>query len=277
MEINNKKKVIISGATGFIGRHLVPILLNNGYCVIALARNITKAQKFSWFKNVKFISYDLSNKSDYENLEGAYGLIHLAWQGLHNYDSLVHYQKNLPNSIRFVNSLVSKGVKKILVSGTCSEYGSKSGPISSNVVTSPITDYAKAKDDLRKKLEILAVNKDFDFQWARIFYLFGSGQNEKSLLSQLDRAIENNEKEFNMSAGEQLRDYLPVEEVAKQLFELYKSEKTGVHNICSGKPVSVKTLVNRHLKKRNSKININFGYFPYLEHEPMEFWGIKNF
>ena len=53
-----------------------------------------------------------------------------------------------------------------MVSGTCSEYGSKSGPISSNVVTSPITDYAKAKDDLRKKLEILAVNKDFDFQWA---------------------------------------------------------------------------------------------------------------
>ena len=60
-----------------------------------------------------------------------------------------------------------------------------------------------------------------------------------------------------MSAGEQLRDYLPVEEVAKQLFELYKSKKTGVHNICSGKPVSVKTLVNRHLKKRNSKIAQN--------------------
>ena len=271
-----KNKVIVSGATGFIGRHLIPILLDNGYNVIAVGRNIKKAQTFKWFKNVKFVAFDMNDKNEYKNLDGANGLIHLAWQGLQNYDSLIHTEKNSPNSYRFIKSLVKLGIKQILVSGSCAEYGFKSGAISSNSKTYPVSVYAKAKNDLRKKLTILSKKYPFDLQWARIFYLFGEGQNEKSLFSQLEKAINNNDKEFKMSGGEQLRDYLPVEEVAKQIFDLYHKNKNGIHNICSGQPISIKKLVNNHLKKRNSRININFGFFPYDDNEPMEFWGIKN-
>lgn len=275
MELRNKK-VIVSGATGFIGRNLIPILVDKGYEVIVIGRNINKAKSFDWFNDIRFITYDLNDKNELKRIDGANGLIHLAWQGLQNYDSSIHSKINSPNSYRFIKSLLNKGIKQILVSGSCAEYGYKKGPISSNSKTNPISVYAKSKDDLRKQLEKMSSSYNFNLQWARIFYTFGEGQHENSLIAQLDTAIKNNVKEFKMSGGEQLRDYLPVKDVAKQLVDLYCSASQGIHNVCSGKPISLKRLVNQYLKNRNSNISIDFGYLPYNKYEPMEFWGEKN-
>jgi dTDP-6-deoxy-L-talose 4-dehydrogenase (NAD+) len=77
--------------------------------------------------------------------------------------------------------------------------------------TAPVTPYGLAKDTLRKFLEMLQEVHPFTLQWVRLFYLYGPGQNPKSLLSQLDAAIEQGDPVFRMSGGEQLRDYLPVD------------------------------------------------------------------
>ena len=79
-----------------------------------------------------------------------------------------------------------------------------------------------------------------------------------------------------MSQGEQLRDYLAIEEVANQLFVLFESQKNGAFNVCSGEPISIRSLVESHIEKRGSQIEINAGYYPYLDYEPMEFWGEKD-
>ena len=76
---------------------------------------------------------------------------------------------------------------------------------------------------MRKKLTLLSLKKDFNLQWARIFYMFGKGQNSNSIISQLDFAIKNNQKVFHMSGGEQLRDYLPVEKAAEKLSTYIKA------------------------------------------------------
>ena len=81
------KKVIVSGATGFIGQHLIPILLKDGYEVLAISRNQKRAESLPWFKDVKFISYDFHSDQQITEVEGFRGLIHLAWQDLPNYDS----------------------------------------------------------------------------------------------------------------------------------------------------------------------------------------------
>ena len=81
----------------------------------------------------------------------------------------------------------------------------------------------------------------FSFKWVRLFYMYGKGQNPNSLLSQLDKAIANGDKAFNMSGGEQVRDYLPVEKVAEYIVKVALQDKiNGVINCCSGEPVSVK-------------------------------------
>jgi len=270
------RQVFVSGATGFVGQHLVPLLLKNDYRVVATARDQNKATQFEWFKDVQFIKLDFHRNSAQFRIEKGAGLIHLAWQGLPNYQSLFHFEENLPSNYRFIKSLVGGGVCHVLVTGTCLEYGPINGPIASTAHPSPKTPYAAAKDALRQQLEFLSRDHPFSLQWARLFYMYGKGQNQKSILAQLDNAINNKDAIFNMSGGEQLRDYLPIEEVVEQLFCLFESNKSGVHNVCSGTPISIRRLVEERIKECGSAITINLGHYPYPEYEPLAFWGVRD-
>ena len=104
--------------------------------------------------------------------------------------------------------------------------------------------------------------------------MYGQGQNSKSILSLLDAAIDNGDTVFNMSGGEQLRDYLPIEAVAQQLSDLYDVKAEGTFNICSGQPISIRRLVEERVQKRGCDIKLNLGYYPYPDYEPMAFWGL---
>jgi dTDP-6-deoxy-L-talose 4-dehydrogenase (NAD+) len=274
--VSSSNTVIVTGATGFIGQHLVPLFLQNKYNVIAIARDETKARTFKWFDEVKFVSLDINKLTNDLEIFPGMSLIHLVWGELSNYNSSIHLEDNLAHSYNFIKSLLQRGLSQVLVTGTCFEYGFQNGPISSKNITLPANPYAIAKDTLRKQLEFLLKENIFCLQWARLFYMYGKGQNQKSVLSQLDKAIDNGDTIFNMSGGEQLRDYLPVELVAKQLFDLFVSKKTGTYNVCSGIPISVRRLVEEQLKKRCANIKLNLGYYPYPNHEPMAFWGVRD-
>jgi dTDP-6-deoxy-L-talose 4-dehydrogenase (NAD+) len=90
----------------------------------------------------------------------------------------------------------------------------------------------------------------------------------------LDKALANGEQVFNMSGGEQVRDFLPVEKVAANIVRIALQQKvTGVINCCSGLPVTVKGFVGNYLDKQNQKITLNVGFYPYPDYEPMHFWG----
>ena len=119
----DKSQVIVSGATGFIGQHLIPLLLADNYQVIAIARDLKKAQTSDWYKEVQFIASDFHKNEISIKIQQGAGLIHLAWQGLPNYNSLFHFEENLPFNYNFVKSLVLSGVRQVLVTGTCFEYG----------------------------------------------------------------------------------------------------------------------------------------------------------
>ncbi len=269
-------KVMVTGATGFIGRHLVNKLVRRGHKVVAVARDLSRARKMDWFEKVDFIVSDIHFPQSAEKL--AVGcpdvLIHLAWPGLPHYKALFHFEVNLPASYRFIKEMVELGCRRVLVTGTCFEYGLKCGRLSEEEPANPVTPYALAKDSLRRFLTELQVDIPFSFQWVRLFYMHGSGQNPHSLLAQLDRAINNGDKVFNMSGGEQLRDYLPVENAADLLAALIESPGIdGVINCCSGKPISIRSLVEQRIKERESSISLNLGFYPYPDYEPMAFWG----
>ena len=204
-------------------------------------------------------------------------LIHLAWGGLPNYKSLHHFDFELPKQYFFLRSLVNQGLKFIVVTGTCFEYGMQYGGLSSDISTHPTNPYGFAKDALRSQLQYLQLHYPFKLIWARLFYLYGPGQSKNSLLSQLEHAVSTGEKQFKMSGGEQLRDYLLVSEVANQLITLAKQKPHDrTLNICSGKPQSVRTIVENHIKNNNWNIDLDLGHFPYPDYEPMAFWGVKD-
>jgi len=170
--------------------------------------------------------------------------------------------------------MVVNGLKNLVVTGTCFEYGMKEGCLSEDMVADPQNAYALAKDTLRKFLFELQKKHAFDCKWIRLFYMYGEGQNPNSLLSQLQLALQNGDKKFNMSGGEQERDYLPVEKVAEYIVAVaLQNEVDGIINCCSGKSIKIKELATNYLKEKNADITLNLGYYPYTDYEPMSFWG----
>ena len=272
------KKVLVTGATGFIGGHVIKELLDKGHKVVATSVSREKAMATDWYNKVEYIPLDLKTLAvgvDYYSFFNKPDiLIHLAWEGLPNYKSDFHLEENLPRHYFFLENLVLHGLTDISVTGTCFEYGMQEGCLDEAMATFPNNPYGMAKDTLRKKLEELQRKRQFVFKWIRLFYMYGKGQSPNSLLSQLDRALANDEQLFNMSGGEQVRDFLPVEKVAANIAGIALQEKvTGIINCCSGRPVTVKEFVKNYLERQGKKIELNLGYYPYPDYEPMAFWG----
>ncbi len=271
-------KVLVTGATGFIGNHVVQYLLANNHEVVATSSNEEKAKNFSWFNRVKYLPLNLIQLDQAVNYFQYFSspdiIIHLAWEGLPNYDSLFHFEENLPRHCQFLKNLVLHGAKDITVTGTCFEYGMQEGELSETMPALPSNSYSIAKDTLRKFLEQLQLKTPFDLKWVRLFYMYGPGQNPQSLFSQLQKAIDTKETVFNMSAGDQLRDYLPVEKMAEYIVRIALQNKViGIINCCSGIPIKVSTLVENYLQRQNKSIQLNKGFYPYSKNEPMNFWG----
>ena len=201
--------------------------------------------------------------------------IHLAWDNLDDHNSTKHiitYKKNL----FFLKKLIAQNIKKIFIMGTCFEYGKrKEGLLKENYSTYPSNNYALSKDMLRKSLFKIIKKKSLTkIIWGRLFYLYGDKQPEKTLYGALKKSIKNNDKEFNMSPGDQKRDYLHVSEVAKYVILLsLHCQKNTIINICSGKGVKLVNIVKKWIKNKNSKIKLNLGYYNYSSKEPLNFWG----
>ena len=273
-------KILVTGATGFIGNNVVEYLLANNHEVVATSSNEEKAKDFSWFNRVKYLPLNLIELNYGFNYFQYFSspdiIIHLAWEGLPNYDSLFHFEENLPRHYKFLKNLVLQGAKDITVTGTCFEYGMQEGELSETMPALPSNSYAIAKDTLRKFLEQLQLKTPFDLKWARLFYMYGIGQNPQSLFSQLKKVLDNGDTDFNMSAGDQLRDYLTVEKVAEYIARIaLQNKEKGIINCCSGIPIKVSTLVENYLQQQNKTIILNKGFYPYSKNEPMNFWGNK--
>ncbi|MEO7523030.1 MAG: NAD-dependent epimerase/dehydratase family protein [Ferruginibacter sp.] len=272
------KKVLVTGASGFIGSFVVEELLRKGYNVIASSLDKDKASLKKWFHSVTYLAFDLHSLDNSINYFDFFGkpdmMIHLAWEGLPNYTNDFHLKENLPRHAAFLKNLLKHGLTDLTVTGTCLEYGMREGCLTEDMQADPSNAYAVAKNELRKQLEEGCAKDDISFKWIRLFYMYGEGQSPKSLISQLDKAIENKEPVFNMSGGEQVRDYLPVKKVAEYIVAIAAQTRvSGIVNCCSGNKITVKSFVENYLKEKTSKISLNPGYYSYTDYEPMEFWG----
>jgi dTDP-6-deoxy-L-talose 4-dehydrogenase (NAD+) len=271
------KKIMVTGAAGFIGRHVLDSLLaRDDVQVIACDRDRIKLSDLPKSHRVRVLELDIAlEKSDwFECADRPDILIHLAWGELSDFQSLRHFEKELPLHYAFLKRMLSGGLKDLAVAGTCLEYGLKEGMLKEDSPTAPVTAYGLAKDCLRKFLEHLQKQHPFRLKWLRYFYLHGQGQSTTSLLPMLEAAITRGDKAFSMSGGEQLRDFLPVDLAARQTAAIALQENAeGIFNICSGKPISVRELVEEKLKAMGAKIDLNLGQYSYLDYEPMAFWG----
>ncbi len=268
--------VALTGATGFLGRHVLEELLVRGQSVVATYR--TGREPTHEASGLCWVELDLATPpaDAFERLGRPQVLLHLAWGGLPNYQSLHHFEEELPKHYRFLAGLVRQGLPALVVAGTCFEYGMQSGPLAADGPTRPSNPYGFAKDTLFRQLQLLRRTHTFALTWARLFYMYGEGQPETSLLPRLRRAVAEGRREFPMSGGEQLRDYLSVSDVARQLVTHALARRDrGAVNVCSGVPISVRRLAEGWITENRWNILLRFGDLPYPDYEPMAFWGVR--
>jgi nucleoside-diphosphate-sugar epimerase len=264
-------KIAVTGASGFIGRHVVGELERRGLSATLAGRSSPSTR--STHRHVKLDLRALP-ADVFRVLGEPDTVIHLAWSGLPNYKSAHHVNDELPAQYAFLERVVNGGLKNLLVAGTCLEYGMQSGALREDQSTAPVTQYGIAKDSLRTRLQDLQRSSPFSLTWARLFYSYGEGQAPTSILPQLRAAVARGDQTFNMSGGEQVRDYLPVTTIAEYLVSLATNGRSnGIVNVCSGRPVTLREQVEEWIEANNWLIELNLGHYPYLDYEPMEFWG----
>lgn len=265
-------KVAVTGAGGFIGSHVLDVLeRRDDVEIVAVSR-----QKPRRRPGVQTVALDLTDPQpgDYDRMGRPDVLIHGAWSGLPNYRSPHHLESELPAQYRFLQSLVEAGLPAVVVTGTCYEYGLAGGELDEEMAAAPVNAYAAAKAALYRQLEALRRDKPFELTWARLFYLWGPRQAPKSLFPQLRAAVDRGDPDFNMSPGDQVRDYLPVEAAAEVLVALAQLGKgAGLVNVCSGLPVTVRARVEQWIDDNGWDIALSLGRLPYAADEPHAFWG----
>ncbi len=270
-------KILVTGATGGLGRLVIPQLLKAGHEVVATSTSVEKAKELPFFKNVTYIAYDIKSEVEvnlFTFFESPDVVIHLAWEKLNEYKNEEHLTTILQSHKTFALNLLSNGLKDFTVVGTCYEYGLTEGELTEEQIAQPTLPYPEAKLALKEYIDSLKNEYDFSFKWIRVFYVFGEIYGRKNLYTLLTEAIANQQKIFNMSGGEQIRDFLTPLEIAQNIAQIATQQKvTGIINCCSGKPVKLKNFVVDYLTQNNCTMLLNFCFYPYADYEPMETWG----
>lgn len=261
-------KLLLTGASGFIGRHVLARLERcAGVDVSLLVHN----KQVDAFGGEKILGSIDDESLDWNSIGRPDAVLHLAWAGLPNYRS-AHHHEEAYRHFKFLHRLIRDGLPRLICAGTCYEYGMAQGCLAEGDACNPSNAYGLAKDILRR--QIFLERGDTSILWARFFYLYGPGQAPTSLFSLVQQAIQRGDDNFPMSGGEQLRDFLPVTTAADYLVRLaLKTEQQGVFNIASGTPISVRRLVETWFSEAGKAVRLDLGRYPYPDWEPFAFWG----
>ncbi len=268
------KKILVSGASGFIGKHCIKILSNRNYEIHALTRN----QEEQNTENIYWHTIDLFNIDKVEKLfkeiKPTY-FLHLAWKvesGLSFGSNENEKWFNL--SKKMVNFFYQNGGERLVVSGSCFEYDLSTGNAileNKNSLKSN-NEYGKNKNKLYQYLKLLQKEKGISFAWGRIFFTFGPGQKPASLVPYVISSLRN-DKTVETTDGNQEYDYLYVEDVALALVSLVESTYVGAVNISSGKTIKLKELILKFAKVFDKEHLIKFGVRERPENSPSHVLG----
>ena len=232
-------KVVVTGASGFIGKPIVNKLLMMGCEVLAIGREIPAQQKLD---SLHWLKANFSSAETYQTEINAFKpevLIHLAWQDIPDY-SLEKSILNLNQSLLFISFITKiKSCKKILISGSCWEYGKMYGECLNTDIVNPMNFFTISKHSLHLWTEIIAKQKSIKLGWFRLFYVYGPGQRSGSLIP----SILNNLKKGQLSdirSPINANDFVYVDDVANAFSKAVSANfPSGIYNLGSGKSTTV--------------------------------------
>ena len=253
-------KILVTGADGYIGRHIVNNLLDLGHEVIAVDIHTDDINDKAEKKKLNLFTADLTNV--YTSLGSPDVCLHMAWR-----DGFVHNSVNhigdLSSHYKFLVALMEQGLKHLAVMGTMHEVGYWEGKIDENTPCNPISMYGIAKDALRRSMIAYCKSNSILLQWLRGFYILGDDKKNHSIFSKLLQADEQGQELFPFTTGKTKYDFINVDELVEQISKaVTQTDVTGIINCCSGNPMTLAERVETFIKDHKLKIRLNYGVFP---------------
>lgn len=264
------QKILVTGATGYIGAHVVKVLLKKGYHVIASSLSYEGLDSRVERSSVPIFS---GQKNIYQALGKPDVCIHLAWQDGFVHNSPAH-MANLSKHVQFCYNMMESGLPMLSVMGTMHEVGYWEGKIDENTPCNPLTQYGIAKNALRQSLLLFAKTTSCALHWLRAFYITGDDFKSNSIFSKIVRAVKEGKKEFPFTMGKNKYDFIDVDTLAEMIVAAsVQSRINGIINVCTGKPISLAERVEKFILENNYDIKLNYGIFPDRPYDSPGVWG----
>ena len=263
-------RVLLTGATGFIGSHVARELLRRGNQVTALVRkesDLWRIQDES--SSLSFIEGDLES-GEIPDLSASSPEIclHAAWYcEAGDYRDSPRNSAWVSSSMKLLQNLSQVGCKRAVIAGSCFEYAPGPGLLAESARLEPLNTYAAAKHSLHLLAERFCGASGLSMAWARIFYLFGPTESEKRLVPHVARKLLAGES-CPLTSGKQVRDFLHVADVAGALCDIAESEVSGAVNIGSGIPVTVAEVATEIGRQIGKPELLDFGAQAPVERDP---------
>ncbi len=270
MQKRGNMKVVVTGANGYMGRHVVKEVLAKGHEVIAVDFNNKDVDSRAKLSDAEIFS---GNADIYEQLECPDVCIHLAWQDgfLHNSP---RHMENVSGHFIFLNDMIKGGCKNISVMGTMHEVGFYEGKVDENTPCHPLSQYGVAKNALRQAMLLQAESEHINLHWLRAYYIVGDDIKNCSVFTKLLQAGEDGKDKFPFTSGENQYDFIDIKDLAKQIACVSLQEEfNGIINVCSGKPMPLKEKAEQFIKDHNLNITLEYGAFQERPYDSKLIYG----
>lgn len=262
------KRVLLTGATGFIGRHCLSRLLGNGYEVHAVSsRTPPEGQPGVDWHKADLLEPGQALKLVHEVRPTH--LLHLAWYAVPGeYWTSSENLRWVQASLELLRAFAASGGQRIVVAGTCAEYDWQYGYCREQVTPLlPRTLYGACKHSLQLMLTTFAAQTELSAAWGRIFFLYGPKEQPNRLVASVVRSVLQGQP-ARSSHGEQVRDFLHVEDVAEAFVALLGSAVSGPVNVASGRPVAIKDMVYAIADSVGKRDLVRLGEVPVPASDP---------
>ncbi len=261
------KRVLVTGGTGFVGRHAIAPLLARGYEVHAVSsRDVPGAENVRWHRLDLFRSDDVERAM--REIRPTH-LLHFAWHAepgkfWRSPDNLLWLEATLALLRHFARA----GGRRAVMAGSCAEYDWDYGYCSEGVTPCrPATPYGVCKHALQQALAAYGDVQGLSWGWGRIFFLYGPYEHPARLVASVITSLLRG-AEARCTAGDQIRDYMHVADAASAFAALLDSEVSGPVNIASGRPVAVRDVILAAADPLGARDRVIFGAVPRAEHDP---------